>query len=104
MIGPVTRRRFLSTCGAAAALASTSAAQQRKTKNLILITADGLRWQDLFTGIDPLLMNQKEAGMTETGALELRDRLWKPQPEERRMVRLPWFWGTLVHPVWCSAT
>jgi hypothetical protein len=96
MIGPVTRRRFLSTCSAAAALASTSAAQQRKTKSLILVTADGLRWQDLFTGIDPLLMNQKDAGMTETGAPELRDRLWKPQPEERRMALLPYFWGTLA--------
>jgi hypothetical protein len=96
MIEPVTRRRFLSTCGAAAALASTSAAQQRKTKNLILVTADGLRWQDLFTGIDPLLMNQKDAGMTETGAPELRDRLWKPQPDERRLALMPYFWGTLA--------
>jgi hypothetical protein len=96
MIGPVTRRRFLSACGAAAALASTSAAQQRKTKNLILVTADGLRWQDLFTGIDPLLMNQKDAGMTETGAPELRDRLWKPQPDERRLALMPYFWGTLA--------
>src|ERR1035441_5982469 len=96
MIGPVTRRRFLRTCSAAAALASTSAAQQRKTKSLILVTADGLRWQDLFTGIDPLLMNQKDAGMTETGAPGLRDRLWKPQPEERRMALLPYFWGTLA--------
>ena len=92
----MTRRRFLLSSGAAAALASAIAAQQRKTKNLILVTADGLRWQDLFTGIDPLLMKQKDAGMTETGAPELRDRLWKPQPDERRMALLPYFWGTLA--------
>jgi len=92
----MTRRRFLATCGAAAALASAGAAQQRKTKNLILVTADGLRWQDLFTGIDPLLMNQKDAGMTETGAPELRDLLWKPDPGERRLALLPYFWGTLA--------
>ena len=73
----MTRRHFLQACGTATALASISSAQQRKTKNLILVTADGLRWQDLFTGIDPLLMNQKDAGMTETGAPELRTRLWK---------------------------
>src|ERR1700691_272391 len=96
MTEPATRRRFFLSCGAAVALTSTSAAQQRKTKNLILVTADGLRWQDLFTGIDPLLMNQKDAGMTETGAPELRDRLWKPQPGERRMALLPYFWGTLA--------
>ncbi|HTT65198.1 MAG TPA: twin-arginine translocation signal domain-containing protein [Bryobacteraceae bacterium] len=92
----MTRRRFLRACGAAAALASTSAAQQRKTKNLILVTSDGLRWQDLFNGIDPLLMNQKDAGMTEPGAPELRDRLWKPQAEDRRMALMPYFWGTLA--------
>ncbi|MGC9945784.1 MAG: twin-arginine translocation signal domain-containing protein [Bryobacteraceae bacterium] len=40
----MTRRNFLSSCGAAAALASSGAAQQRKPKNLILVTADGLRW------------------------------------------------------------
>jgi hypothetical protein len=90
----MTRRNFLSSCGAAAALASSGAAQQRKPKNLILVTADGLRWYDLFTGIDPLLMNRKDAGMTETGAPELRDRLWKPQPEDRRLALLPYFWGT----------
>jgi hypothetical protein len=88
----VTRRGFLSACGAAA----VASARQRKTKNLILVTADGLRWQDLFTGIDPLLMNQKDAGMSETGAPELRERLWRPQPEERRKALLPYFWGTLA--------
>jgi hypothetical protein len=92
----MTRRHFLQACGTATALASISSAQQRKTKNLILVTADGLRWQDLFTGIDPLLMNQKDAGMTETGAPELRTRLWKPQPDERRIALLPYFWGTLA--------
>ncbi len=24
-----------------------------KTKNLVLVTADGLRWQEVFRGIDP---------------------------------------------------
>ena len=26
-----------------------------ETRNIILITADGLRWQDLFGGMDPIL-------------------------------------------------
>jgi len=92
----VTRRRFLGACGAAAALGSASAGQPRKTKNLILVTADGLRWQDLFTGIDPGLMNRKDAGMMENGAPQLRDRLWKARPEDRRMALLPYFWGALA--------
>jgi len=31
-----------------------------------------------------------------TGAPELRDRLWKTQPEARRLALLPYFWGTLA--------
>jgi hypothetical protein len=96
MIEAVTRRGFLVSSGAAAALAGTLAAQQRKTKNLILVTADGLRWQDLFTGIDAGLMGQKDAGMTETGAPALRDRLWKPDPERRRLALMPYFWGKMA--------
>src|SRR5579862_272216 len=92
MIEPVTRRLFLTACGAAAVLA----AQNRKTKNLILVTADGLRWQDLFTGIDPVLKDQKEAGMTGTGAAALRERLWKLEAEQRRLALMPFFWGTLT--------
>jgi hypothetical protein len=92
----VTRRAFLRACAATAATASACRAPQRKTKNLILVTADGVRWQDLFSGIDPLLMNRKDTGMTEAGAPELRDRLWRPGPAERRMALLPYFWGTLA--------
>jgi len=79
-----------------AAAAGPLAAGGRKTRNLILVTSDGLRWQDLFTGIDPALMNDKEAGMTETGAPALRDRLWKRQAEDRRLALMPYFWGTLA--------
>jgi hypothetical protein len=35
------------------------ASAQTSTKNIILITADGLRWQDLFGGIDGMLMQEK---------------------------------------------
>ena len=48
------RRDFLTTT--ATVLASSRAlAAQRKTKHIDLFTSDGVRWQDLFTGIDPLL-------------------------------------------------
>ena len=41
--------------GAAAALAG-------KTQNVVLIVSDGLRWQEIFTGADPALLNDKEGG------------------------------------------
>jgi len=70
------------------------AADAPKTRNVILITADGLRWQDLFTGIDPLLMNAKEAGMKD--AKDRRDRYWRDTPEERRRALMPFFWTKLA--------
>lgn len=93
------RRTFFPT---AAALASVAAQNllarapmnQRATKHIVLFTSDGVRWQDLFTGIDPNLMNAKEAGMDE--AAELRKELWRPTPQERREALMPFFWKTLV--------
>jgi hypothetical protein len=97
-IGAVNRRSFLSTASALAGTALTTrgvfAAAPRRTKHLVLFTSDGVRWQEIFTGIDPALMNEKSAGMGE--AKDLREKLWKPSPEERRTALMPFFWNTLV--------
>ncbi len=87
------RRDFLATAATALA-ASPVFAAPRKTRHVVLFTSDGVRWQDLFTGIDPLLMNQKSAGMGDVAALQ--SKLWKPAPEERRAALMPFFWNTLV--------
>ena len=34
-------------------------AQQQKTENLIIVTLDGLRWQEVFGGADPAIMVDK---------------------------------------------
>jgi len=65
-----------------------------KTKNLVLVTADGLRWQEVFRGIDPALMDLEEAGMK--GAEELRESLWADTPEQRRRLLMPFLWSDLV--------
>src|SRR5579872_6954881 len=69
-------------------------AAPRNTRNIILITADGLRWQDLFGGMDPILKDEKTAGMKDAG--DLKAKLWRPTPEERRTVLMPFFWNTLA--------
>jgi len=71
-------------------------AAERKTRAVILVTADGLRWHEIFNGIDARLMNEKSAGMSEPGAAALRDRLWKDTPEARREALLPFFWKELA--------
>jgi len=70
------------------------AAAPRETRNIILITADGLRWQDLFGGMDPMLKDQKSAGME--GGAALKAKLWRDTPKDRRKALMPFFWGTLA--------
>jgi hypothetical protein len=69
-------------------------ASQRETRNVILVTADGLRWQDLFSGMDPLLKDAKGTGMD--GADALKAKLWRETPEERRQALMPFFWSALA--------
>lgn len=69
-------------------------AQSTPIRNLILFTSDGLRWQDVFNGIDPKLMGERAAHMHE--ARHLRDRFWREAPEERRAALMPRFWGRLA--------
>lgn len=70
------------------------AADERQTENIILITADGLRWQEVFRGIDPAFMKAEEAGMKAAG--ELRTKLWAESIEERRRLLLPFFWTEIA--------
>jgi len=88
----MTRRSFLSTLSAS--VVANAAAAEHKTQNVVLVTADGLRWQEIFRGIDPKLMNREDAGMKD--AEELRSSLWAESVEERRQKLFPFLWGKLV--------
>jgi hypothetical protein len=57
---------------------------------VILITLDGLRWQELFTGADSLLVaNTEYVGDTTA----LKEKFWKSTLQERRNSLMPFFWG-----------
>ena len=52
----ITRRQLLLACSAPAWLAQAQSARARRTRNVVLVTADGLRRQEIFRGSDPLLI------------------------------------------------
>src|SRR5258708_33144059 len=85
-------------------LAAQPASHQ--TKNVILITADGLRWQEIFTGIDPLLMDTKYTHMKDGDGKSRRELYWRKTPEERRAALLPFFSNELAKPgaIFCHVT
>jgi hypothetical protein len=66
-----------------------------KTQNVVLIVSDGLRWQEIFTGADPTLLNDKEGGSWLAEA-DLRQRYWRPDVDARRAALFPFLWGTVA--------
>ena len=39
------------------------AQQTTKTRNVILVTIDGMRWQEIFNGADPALIESRDGGV-----------------------------------------
>jgi len=68
---------------------------QLKTRNVVLIVSDGLRWQEVFTGADPDLLNEKHGGIWETPE-QLRRKFWSDDPSERRKMLFPFLWGVVA--------
>src|SRR5436190_22473905 len=76
-----------------ALLPQTNAADL-KTKNVFLITTDGLRWQEVFTGAEELLLNKTNGGVSDVGGL--KKRFGRETPEERRKALLPFLWSEVA--------
>jgi hypothetical protein len=72
-------------------ISSTLVAQQ-KTENVILITLDGMRWQEVFKGGDSSFMRQQKNLKDE----KIKEKFWRDDVSERRKTLLPFFWNTLA--------
>lgn len=68
-----------------------SIAQTLKTENIILITLDGMRWQEVFAGGDSSLMRQQQH--LKDG--QIKEKYWRDEVKDRRKLLLPFFWSTL---------
>jgi hypothetical protein len=77
--------------------AQTPAARQ--TENVIVVMLDGLRWEEVFRGADPKLIEKR--GPRSLGAAAQRTSLakelyWRETPEERRKVLMPFLWDVMA--------
>ena len=70
-----------------------SNAQDARTENVIIITLDGFRWQEVFTGADEELINNNDFSH-DTAAL--KKKFWAPTAGERRKKLMPFFWNTIA--------
>ncbi len=64
------------------------------TENVFLITTDGLRWQEVFSGAEAGLMTKEEGGVKDTNAL--RKDFWRATPEDRRGALMPFLWSQVA--------
>lgn len=64
-----------------------------KTKNVFIITTDGFRWQEVFTGADPILISSQKY-TTDTSLT--KDMYWDDSPEIRRKKLMPFFWNIIA--------
>jgi hypothetical protein len=78
----------------AAGCAAPGAPAERRTENVLLVTFDGLRWQEVFRGAEDRLMTKANGGVEHPEAL--RERFWRDTPEARRDALLPFLWQVVA--------
>jgi hypothetical protein len=74
-------------------LVSLQAFTQRKTENLVIVTLDGMRWQEVYKGVDEVLMNDTVYNKDIDG---MKSRFWAETAEERRAKLFPFLWNTVA--------
>lgn len=65
----------------------------QKAENIIIITTDGLRWQEVFKGMDSTLADNRK--FNQDDSLYLYKKYWDADVKNRRKKLMPFFWSTL---------
>ncbi|WP_247119311.1 alkaline phosphatase family protein [Kordiimonas marina] len=75
---------------------ATAADKKPVTDTVVLVTIDGLRWQEVFRGVDPAFFDHMNyMAYKDTHADFKRDYGGKT-PEERRQKLMPFFWSVIA--------
>lgn len=73
---------------------SAGAQSNLKTRNVVLIVSDGLRWQEVFNGAEAGLMNKEAGGVSDPEGL--RKEFLRQTSEESRQALMPFFWTVIA--------
>lgn len=90
------RRSLLALTALVAILVSSARAAEpvRKAENVIVVTLDGFRWQELFDGADESFMDAKQGGVKDIAGL--KKRYLRETTAQCRDALMPFFWGTVA--------
>ena len=75
------------------ALVQTGSAQS-KIKNLIIVTTDGFRWQEIFNGADRALATSKT--FSHGDSVAILKKYWDKNQEVARAKMMPFLWGAIA--------
>jgi hypothetical protein len=64
-----------------------------KGQNIIIITIDGLRWQEIFTGADESIINERKY-VSDTSIV--KEMYWDNEATERRKKLMPFLWNVVA--------
>ena len=62
-------------------------------RNVIVITMDGMRWQELFDGADRSMMGKDEKAIVDSSSYK---RFWRATADGRRAAMMPFFWSVVA--------
>jgi hypothetical protein len=66
---------------------------QSPSENIIIISTDGLRWQEVFKGMDSAIANNKKFNQGDSDYLF--KKYWAASDQERRKKLLPFLWSVI---------
>lgn len=66
----------------------------QKAENIIIITTDGLRWQELYKGMDAAIANDKRFHKGDSSYIY--EHYWAATTEERRKKLMPFLWSVVA--------
>ena len=62
--------------------------------NVLIVTMDGMRWEEVFGGLAPELMTKEAGGVAD--AKDIERRFAAPTPAARRERLMPFFWSVIA--------
>ncbi|WP_339865324.1 hypothetical protein [Paremcibacter congregatus] len=67
-----------------------------KTENVILITLDGVRWREVFQGVDKRFFDQPDFLAYKKTHAEFKQEFWRESPDDRREILFPFLWNVVA--------
>lgn len=75
---------------------SAPESEEGKIENVILITSDGLRWQEVFKGMDSVIASKGKFNQGRGDSARIFENYWAESETERRKKIFPFFWDSIA--------